>query len=153
MKLIAGKKPATTKSLIFNKAQYQTKGILIANGTRTACSEEFRTPPRGGAARQRLRPPDRRHPCRPAVAVPRAHAERALRRGAERAQRAVAPAARIVRPVQGGSRGHARGASGRGTCAKPQRPLRAGRALLLPRRKGAQAGLLSSRRRLRLRVS
>jgi len=42
MNLIAGKKPATTRSLMFNKAQYQTKEILIANGTRTACSEELR---------------------------------------------------------------------------------------------------------------
>jgi hypothetical protein len=42
MNLIAGKKPATTKSLMFNLEQYQTKEILIANGTRAACSEEFR---------------------------------------------------------------------------------------------------------------
>ena len=48
MKLIAGKKPATTKSLILNLEQCQTKEILIANGTRAACSEECRIEERGG---------------------------------------------------------------------------------------------------------
>ena len=49
---IAGKKPATTKSLMLNLEQYQTKEISIAHGTRTACSEEFR----GGWQQGKLTP-------------------------------------------------------------------------------------------------